>query len=550
MRISSNCILAMACVLSLCAGCGSDSGGSISSKAAKGESAYAISGKVVSDRGTPVAQVVLTLSGDHSGTTTTDADGNYRFADLSNGDYIVSPSLAGYLFSPADLSVTLRGADGSGIDFVATATTAGLNMWTWVSGDSIINQAGAYGILGLAAGTNTPGARVDSAGWADSRDQLWLFGGFGYVGALPGYLNDLWKFDGTNWTWVSGDSQADQPGVYGVQGVAGDANKPGARAGSIGWVDDQDHLWLFGGYGYDGTAPGYLNDLWTFDGKTWTWVSGDSRADQPGAYGTPKVAAKSNVPGGRCNSVSWKDSRGNLWLFGGWGYDGSGAFGCLNDLWKFDGAVWTWISGDSSADQAGVYGTKGMAAGSNKPGARIGSVSWTDSRDNLWLFGGAGYDGAGAVGNLNDLWKFDGATWTWVSGDSSADQAGVYGTKGVAAGSNKPGARVGGMGWTDSLGNLWLFGGEGSTGTQASVFLNDLWRFDGAAWTWISGERTSDQAGVYGVRGTAADSNNPGARYDGIGWTDSKDTLWLFGGAGIDGTGALGDLNDLWKYEP
>jgi len=383
MRTWSHGILAMACILSLCAGCGSDSGGSITSEAAKGESAYAISGKVVTDQGTPLAQVVITLSGDRSGTATTDADGNFRFSDLSNGTYIISPSLAGYLFSPANLSVTVRGADGAGIDFVASATTAGLNMWTWVFGESIINQAGAYGILGMAAGTNKPGARVDSAGSADSRDRLWLFGGFGYVGTQPGYLNDLWNFDGRSWTWVSGDSQTDQPGVYGVQGVADVANRPGARAGSICWVDDREQLWLFGGYGYVDTVPGYLNDLWKFDGKTWTWVSGGSRTDQPGAYGSPKVAAKSNVPGGRCNSVSWKDSQGNLWLFGGWGYDGTGALGCLNDLWKYDGASWTWVSGDSSANQAGVYGTRGAAAGSNKPGARVGCVSWTDSQGNL-----------------------------------------------------------------------------------------------------------------------------------------------------------------------
>ena len=39
--------------------------------------------------------------------------------------------------------------------------------------------------------------------------------------------------------------------------------------------------------------------------------------DQPGVYGTQGIAAASNVPGGRENAVSWTDSKGNLWLFGG-----------------------------------------------------------------------------------------------------------------------------------------------------------------------------------------------------------------------------------------
>ena len=39
-------------------------------------------------------------------------------------------------------------------------------------------------------------------------------------------------------------------------------------------------------------------------------------------------------------------------------------------------------------NQAGVYGTKGVPAAANVPGARDESISWTDSTGNLWLFGG------------------------------------------------------------------------------------------------------------------------------------------------------------------
>jgi hypothetical protein len=36
---------------------------------------------------------------------------------------------------------------------------------------------------------------------------------------------------------------------------------------------------------------------------------------------------------------------------------------------------WTWVSGDIKINQHGVYGAKGVAAGTNKPGARYDSIS-------------------------------------------------------------------------------------------------------------------------------------------------------------------------------
>lgn len=53
------------------------------------------------------------------------------------------------------------------------------------------------------------------------------------------------------------------------------------------------------------------------------------------------MAAAGNLPGGRHDPVSWKDANGwadaggNLWLFGGKGYDSAGTLGDLNDLWKY-----------------------------------------------------------------------------------------------------------------------------------------------------------------------------------------------------------------------
>jgi len=437
-----------------------------------------------------------------------------------------------------------------------SSTPVSHNSWTWVSGDNTGNQSGVYGTKGVADGANKPGTRNCSTIWIDNNGNLWLFGGDGYdsVGNWL-FLNDLWKFDGTNWTWVSGDNIGNQSGVYGNKGVADGLNTPGARHGSVSWIDNNGNLWLFGGVGYNSVGDiSFFNDLWKFDGTNWIWVSGDNIGSQSGVYGNKGVADAANKPGARSRSVSWIDKSGNLWLFGG-GMSVIGSFHDIfyyffNDVWKFDGTNWTWVSGDNKANQSGVYGTKDVADGVNTPGARHGSVSWIDKNGNLWLFGGQRYDSVGNWLYLNDLWKFDGTNWTWVSGDNIGNQSGVYGTKDVADAANKPGARCGSVSWIDNNGNLWLLGGEGKVSAENFVFLNDLWKFDGINWTWVSGDNIGNQRGVYGSKGVADAANKPGARYGSVSWIDNNGNLWLFGGDGYDSAGNIVSLNDLWKYKP
>jgi N-acetylneuraminic acid mutarotase len=349
------------------------------------------------------------------------------------------------------------------------------------------------------------------------------------------------------WSWISGSSSPNQNGNYGTMGIASESNFPGSRDGSISWTDKQGNLWLFGGDKGRSSAV-LLNDLWKFDGKNWTWMSGDSVPGKRGEYGTIGVASPASKPGARCKSISWYDKEGNLWLFGGYGYGSKGFLGTLNDLWKFDGKNWTWVSGDDKTDRRGIYGTKGVTDASNKPGARYGSVSWTDEESNLWLFGGLGYSATGLKGFLNDLWKFDGENWTWMSGDFRQSEPGYYGKKGVTSDRNIPGPRHDAVSWIDSKGYLWLFGGRGYNEVRAPGSLNDLWKFDGKNWTWISGDKSENRNADYGTKGIANKSNKPGGRYSCVSWIDSDDNLWLFGGAGYTEV-RTSQLNDLWKFD-
>lgn len=286
--------------------------------------------------------------------------------------------------------------------------------WTWVSGSLSVNQAGTYGTRGVADPSNVPGAKDQVASWIDASGKLWLFGGYGFISpAHYGYFNDLWKYDPTTreWTWVSGSSADSQKGTYGVRGTPDLSNVPGARGGAVSWIDVSGKIWLFGGAGIDSASNfGALNDLWKFDPATseWTWISGSNVYGQKGVYGTRGLSVSTSIPGGREVPVSWIDSSGKLWLFGGHGYDSAGNTGWLNDLWKFDPSTfeWTWVSGSNVYGQNGVYGTRGTASSSNVPGARRGAVSRIDSSGRIWLFGGLSYDSTGTQGILNDLWRY------------------------------------------------------------------------------------------------------------------------------------------------
>jgi len=438
----------------------------------------------------------------------------------------------------------------------------GTNKWTWISGYNANGASGTYGVLGAGSTSNIPGGRYYSSSWIDASGNLWLFGGSGYypVGGMYFPLNDLWEYTpSTNkWTWVSGPNTLFQTGTYGTLGTGSASNIPGARENSSSWIDASGNLWLLGGYGYDSVGTNdYLNDLWEFTPSTkkWTWISGSVLAAQAGIYGTLGTGSTSNTPGARGDSVSWIDSSGSLWLFGGQGYDSVGStYSPLNDLWEFTPSTnkWTWISGSNVYGAPGTYGTLGTGSTGNTPGARQDSVSWIDSSGNLWLFGGQGYDSAGSLGSLNDLWEFTPSTkkWTWISGSNVINASGTYGTLGTGATSNTPGSKQGANSWIDSSGNLWLFGGFG--GGAIGAWYNDLWEFTPSTkkWTWVSGSNVDGASGIYGSLGIGSTSNAPGARNYSSSWIDGSGNLWLFGGGGYDSAGFNNYLNDLWEFTP
>ena len=82
----------------------------------------------------------MTLSGDASATAQTVTSGDYTLANLVNGTYTITPSLAGYKFTPnnyADVSVS--GANVTGENFTSAqdhtnGTAAGTYSWDSTTG--------------------------------------------------------------------------------------------------------------------------------------------------------------------------------------------------------------------------------------------------------------------------------------------------------------------------------------------------------------------------------------------------------------------------------
>src|SRR6478672_9462336 len=99
---------------------------------------------------------------------------------------------------------------------------------------------------------------------------------------------------------------------------------------------------------------------------------------------------------------------------------------------------WIWMKGDSTPDPVAHYGTSGVEDPLNNPPGVYEGINWTDNQGNFWLFGGINFT---LLSYNSALWKFKPSTnnWTWVSGSSSLNQLGVYGTQGIPDPSNIPG---------------------------------------------------------------------------------------------------------------
>jgi hypothetical protein len=137
--------------------------------ASSGSGSYSVSGTI-----SPAAigsGTTVTLGGSASASTVADANGNYSFTGLANGSYTLTPGKTGYTFTPATASVTVNGANQTGVNFTAQAVatwsisgtispvTGGAGATVTLSGASsattVTDANGNYTFAGLASGSYT-----------------------------------------------------------------------------------------------------------------------------------------------------------------------------------------------------------------------------------------------------------------------------------------------------------------------------------------------------------------------------------------------------------
>jgi hypothetical protein len=118
---------------------------------------YSISGTVTGASGTTV-----NLTGAATATVTISGSGIYTFSGLVNGSYTVTPSQAGFTFSPASKAVTISRTNVTGVNFTATysisGTISGGSSATVIlsgalNGSTTADAGGDYIFSGLANGS-------------------------------------------------------------------------------------------------------------------------------------------------------------------------------------------------------------------------------------------------------------------------------------------------------------------------------------------------------------------------------------------------------------
>ncbi|MCA8952821.1 MAG: hypothetical protein KDE27_25150 [Planctomycetes bacterium] len=187
------------------------------------------------------------------------------------------------------------------------------------------------------------------AAWDTMRSRLVLFGGRST--ALAADLGDTWEYDGTTWTQMT------------------PANSPSPRRWTAMTYDlARGETVLFGG----ATGTTYYDDTWTWNGTNWT----------------PLAPATS--PSIRGRGVLSYDLRRSETIY----YGGRDAGGALGETWKWDGSTWTQIVTANAPGSGGV------------PGLFAFAMTYDFVRDRHVIFGGTR-----TGGTLAGTWEFDGVDW-------------------------------------------------------------------------------------------------------------------------------------------
>jgi hypothetical protein len=110
------------------------------------------------------AGVAVTIGGAANATTPTDSSGNYSFSGLTNNSYTIRATKSGFSFSPSSSSVTVSGANVTGVNFTASTTTSTGPQPTYSISGTISPAANGPGVAVTIGGAANATTATDSSG--------------------------------------------------------------------------------------------------------------------------------------------------------------------------------------------------------------------------------------------------------------------------------------------------------------------------------------------------------------------------------------------------
>jgi len=203
------------------------------------------------------------------------------------------------------------------------------------------------------------------------------------------------------------------------------AVSPAPRSGLHG-VSDGSGMLVFGGITVS-SPMAFSNEMWRFDGTTWT-----------------NLTPAQSPPARDWYASSYDLGRGRYVLFGGRVLSGTAGVD-IGDTWEFDGTTWT------------------QATPAVSPSARRWTAMCYDATlGKTVLFGGS----ANGTTFHGDTWTWDGTAWTQLT----------------PATSPSPRAR-GWLEWDFVRNRAIYYGGKNTT---ANTALAETWSWDGSTWSQIT----------------------------------------------------------------
>lgn len=359
--------------------------------------------------------------------------------------------------------------------------------------------------------TTLPPARWSHALAYDAgRGKIVMFGGC--QGPSTGdctLLGDTWEWDGTNWA-----------------ASAPVAAPPARAAHAMSYDTASGQVVLSGGCRLTSSFRGKecasapLDDLWTWDGTSWTLQTPATRPSARAAHAMAYDPARGTlvVVGGVADSSqslrgdTW-DGDATGWLErsdvtsppGGAALLSDSQLGYAGSALAFDVARGNSVLFDGDTWELGATGWSKRAL-ATIPAVR-GPLVYDAARANVVMFGSP------TSGGGSETWTWDGLDWR------------------RAASAIQPTSRVASaMAYDADRGRVVLFGGCASPdpSTCAGSYLDDTWEWDGASWS------------------AASPATRPPARIGhALAFDAARGRIVLFGGSGVMG----GLLGDTWAWD-